>query len=83
MPALTLYGVGWGARGCPPFSRKDSASMCSGSLRVGEEISVVCIFETFLGGGLSNKMGMFAPWFCFAILLENKMKELEGKQVNG
>ena len=72
-----------GARGCPPFSGKNSASVCSGSLRVGEERSMVCIFETFLGGGLSNKMGMFTPWFFFAIMLENKMKELEGKQVYG
>lgn len=30
--------------------RKDLASVCSRSLRVGEEISMLCMVETLLGG---------------------------------
>lgn len=32
------------------FPRKDLANVCRGSLRVGEETSMLCIFETSLGG---------------------------------
>lgn len=43
---------------------------------------MLCIFETFLAGGIGNKMGTLAPRFPFVILPENKMKEPEGKQVD-
>lgn len=59
MPALPLHGgleTGLDgekqeARGDTSFPRKDLASVCSRSLGVGEKISTLCIFETFLGGG--------------------------------
>lgn len=37
------------------FPGKDLANVCSGSLRVGEEASMLCIFETFQEGQVGNK----------------------------
>lgn len=43
-------GRGGGGGGRASFSRKDLANVCSRSLRVGEERSMLCIFETSRGG---------------------------------
>lgn len=48
--ATGLKGEKGEAREDASFPRKDLANVCSGSLRVGEETSMLCIFETFLGG---------------------------------